>query len=195
MQITSLLKESTAALHQLTEDAMPLGRVLRGDSPFEDYGTLLSLQYQIYQDLERHLEEQLQHPDLKSFFHQKAPWMAADLQNMGLPVPPPLEGQHPAMSDAFAIGVLYVLEGSMLGGQVILKMLKKVESLDGLPHHFYTAYGAETGQRWMAFKALSENMVPENCAQEAVAGANYAFGFFLEKLEGSKQVRQPSAVG
>jgi heme oxygenase len=194
MQITSLLKESTAALHQLTEDAMPLGKVLRGDSPFEDYGRLLSVQYQIYQDLERHLSEQLQHPDLKGFFHPKHPWAAADLESMGLPLPPHHQGQHPAMTDAFAVGLLYVLEGSMLGGQVILKMLKKVESLDGLPHHFYTAYGAETGQRWMAFKALSENMVQENCAQEAVAGANYAFGFFLEKLEESKLVRQQSAA-
>ncbi len=194
MQITTLLKEATAELHQQTERAMPLGEVLRGNNPAEDYGALLSLQYQIYQDLESHLEEQLEHPAIKDFFHKKSPWLATDLETMGLPVPLPLSGQHPVMNNAFAVGVLYVLEGSMLGGQVILKMLKKVESLDGLPHHFYTAYGAETGKRWSAFKTLSEEVVEEGSAADAEAGANYAFEFFLQKLEEGKEVRQSALL-
>jgi heme oxygenase (biliverdin-IX-beta and delta-forming) len=76
-----------------------------------------------------------------------------------------------------AFGALYVLEGSSLGGRVILKELKRRGvPLAGLG--FLDPYGFNTGPRWRAFLAILEREAgsPEQ-QHEAVTGALNAFAF------------------
>jgi heme oxygenase (biliverdin-IX-beta and delta-forming) len=78
---------------------------------------------------------------------------------------------------AEAFGALYVLEGSSLGGRVILKELKRRKvSLAGLG--FLDPYGADTGRRWRSFLAILEREI-KSCEQKADAakGALNAFAF------------------
>jgi heme oxygenase len=76
-----------------------------------------------------------------------------------------------------ACGALYVLEGSGLGGRVILKELKRRgASLAGLG--FLDPYGFNTGPRWRSFLAILEREVASSEQQSnAVTGALNAFAF------------------
>jgi heme oxygenase len=76
-----------------------------------------------------------------------------------------------------AFGALYVLEGSSLGGRVILKELKRRgASLKGLG--FLDPYGFNTGPRWRSFLAILEREVDSAERQsDAVTGALNTFAF------------------
>jgi heme oxygenase (biliverdin-IX-beta and delta-forming) len=76
-----------------------------------------------------------------------------------------------------AFGALYVLEGSSLGGRVILKELKRRgASLKGLG--FLDPYGFNTAPRWRSFLAILEREVTSGEQQrDAVTGALNAFAF------------------
>jgi heme oxygenase (biliverdin-IX-beta and delta-forming) len=78
---------------------------------------------------------------------------------------------------AEALGALYVLEGSTLGGRVILKELKRRgASLTGLD--FLDPYGADTGQRWQSFLIILERELGSGDQKaDAVKGALNTFAF------------------
>jgi heme oxygenase len=81
------------------------------------------------------------------------------------------------LTPAEALGALYVLEGSSLGGRVILKELKRRDvSLAGLG--FLDPYGADTSRRWQSFLAILEREIT-SCEQkaDAVKGALDTFAF------------------
>jgi heme oxygenase len=77
-----------------------------------------------------------------------------------------------AGTSARAIGSLYVMEGSTLGGQVISRALKDAgrESLA-----YFNPYGRETGARWRAFAAWAEDAAAGEDRETAVASAEATF--------------------
>lgn len=80
-------------------------------------------------------------------------------------------------SQAQALGVLYVMEGSTLGGRMISKMLKEnlgLESESGAA--FFNGYGAQTMQKWNSFKEiLEEYCIKNGCEEEIVSTADATF--------------------
>jgi heme oxygenase len=68
----------------------------------------------------------------------------------------------PISSHAEALGALYVLEGSTLGGKIISKMISgKLNSPAGL--QFFNGYGDKTGSMWKAFLvSLGQNGHPDH---------------------------------
>ena len=86
----------------------------------------------------------------------KGPLLAADLKALGVTD----LGTLPVCTDLphvrgwrEAIGCHYVLEGSTLGGRVILKQMRRDPEAgnDRLPTAFFSAYGDATGEHWRAF--------------------------------------------
>ena len=83
-------------------------------------------------------------------------WLAHDLAATGAS-PLALDVACPAIdTEARLWGYLYVKQGSMLGGAVMSKNLKRALGLrPGTDQLFFAGYGAETGPRW---KELIENL-------------------------------------
>ena len=86
----------------------------------------------------------------------------------------------PALAtEAEALGCLYVVEGSTLGGQVITRQLLKSLGLtveNGVA--FFNGSGAETGARWKAFGAWLEEAaarLDHDQDDAIIAGANETF--------------------
>jgi heme oxygenase (biliverdin-IX-beta and delta-forming) len=81
------------------------------------------------------------------------------------------------LTRAEALGAFYVIEGSSLGGRVILKELKRRDiSLAGLG--FLDPYGADTSQRWQSFLAILEREIKSSEQKaDAVKGALDTFAF------------------
>ena len=77
-----------------------------------------------------------------------------------------------AATAARAIGSLYVMEGSTLGGQVISRALREAgrESLA-----YFNPYGGETGARWRAFAAWAESAAAGEDREAVVGSAEATF--------------------
>ena len=77
----------------------------------------------------------------------------------------------------FALGILYVVEGSTLGGRFILKNIMTVSGLDkdqGIS--YFKGYGEKTGSYWKSFLTFLEEYEQNyNCENSIIEGAVYAF--------------------
>lgn len=95
--------------------------------------------------------------------------LARDLADLGVGHLPP--APLAAGDSAEAMGMLYVAEGSTLGGQVIRRSVTDMAGLG-----FLDPYGAETGVRWRGFLAVLEDLArtPDQRAA-AIVGARRAF--------------------
>ena len=86
-----------------------------------------------------------------------------------------------AEQGAAAWGELYVIEGSALGGRVIVRRLR--ELYPALPHHFY-AVGENAPASWRRFQSLLDHVLPDEASQEAaVNAARQMFARFQQTLK------------
>lgn len=90
------------------------------------------------------------------------------------------ETYHPSTTWAtvpFAMGYMYVMEGSTLGGRILLKHIKEKLGFD--EHNgarFFSGYGDVTGRYWKTFLDIfSRYAIKGNHAQEVIEGAKAAF--------------------
>jgi heme oxygenase len=125
---------------------------------------------------------------------RKLPWLVQDLHALGDELPSPrvvAPGWDPA-DVADLVGVLYPIEGSTLGGQVISRHLR--DNLGLTPERgarFFYGYGPDTARRWDAFCAFAEQLAgdPDACRRAAaVAGRVFTV---LEGLLDECLLRQP----
>jgi heme oxygenase len=91
----------------------------------------------------------------------------------------PTEATSP--TEASAWGELYVIEGSALGGRVIVRHLR--ELYPHLPHRFY-AIGENAPASWRRFQSLLDHALPDEASQEAaVHAAQRMFARFQQTLK------------
>lgn len=90
---------------------------------------------------------------------RRASLFAADLRTLGAPASdaaPPL----PAVAGTDeALGRMYVLEGSTLGGVFIDRHLAALPELAGVTVGAFSPYGSETGAMWAAFRRTTRARV------------------------------------
>jgi len=154
---TGPLHDDIEALLQL-EAPMPLrryGRILRGFHEF----------LQLWEPRVRQALPERLHPWFDA--RVRSPFAARDLTALALPE----DGTHQTMhasalaaqqglrldSPAAAIGSLYVIEGSALGGQVLTPKLLAAHGLT--PEHgtaYFHGFGARTGAMWREFRQLAQ---------------------------------------
>lgn len=88
----------------------------------------------------------------------------------------PLVALKPPQTYGEAVGWMYVMEGSMLGGRVMRKgMIRDDIALEGLS--FLDPWGDETGSRWQAFMLTMESACASGRApqEDILKGARDAF--------------------
>lgn len=82
----------------------------------------------------------------------KTAWLRDDLGVLGTGPAAP-DAEPPTLDVSEALGMLYVIEGSTLGGKLIARHLERtlgVTSRSGA--QFYSSYGPDRGPRWTHFK-------------------------------------------
>lgn len=93
---------------------------------------------------------------------------------------------------ATAMGVAYVLEGSTLGGRIIIKHLQRffpVTEIDGA--RFFAGYGNETGVRWKQFiDSLTNFAIKEKCENDIIAGAQVCFDSIYNHFDKSSRLNE-----
>jgi heme oxygenase len=75
-----------------------------------------------------------------------------------------------------ALGALYVIEGSTLGGKIISKMINQQLGLtDGLGLSFFDGYGNDTELMWQRFRQSIDQQVKPADEQIIIQSANDTF--------------------
>lgn len=83
---------------------------------------------------------------------KRAHWLADDIGYLGRTRGQPRVLAHSIDTIAAGIGTLYVLEGSTLGGQAILRQAARLPGISAVHGaRFFCGHAAKTGSMWMAF--------------------------------------------
>ncbi|UOE52526.1 biliverdin-producing heme oxygenase [Mucilaginibacter sp. SMC90] len=156
--IQDVLRDRSAVAHRQLEKIV-VSR-LKAIKNKEDYADLLKYFYAYFSRLEQVIEPYLNEdilPDKAKRRNSK--FLADDIVSLGqdldeLPIP-----VVPEISNVCqALGALYVMEGSVMGGSVIVQMLAKSGITKGVS--FFSGYGPDTGSMWESFVAVLNQNVP-----------------------------------
>jgi heme oxygenase len=171
-EVLSRLRAATQQAHHRLEDrlqaieqlATPLGRM-----------ALAPRYYVLHAGAEQAIAPHLDTlAGLDFAVRRRSPQIASDLATLGQGRP--TLGRPPVVdSAAAALGWMYVLEGSTLGGRMIHRELeRRGVGLEGLG--FLDPYGEDTGARWRAFLAVMEREARDEAAiVDVVAGGVAGF--------------------
>ena len=122
----------------------------------EDYAHLLGRFHSFLAPLEPLLmrRTELNEFGLEMETRAKAPALEMDLKQLGVTNMPPAVTDLPEVNNAAqAIGCLYVLEGSTLGGQLMAKHFRRMAGV-GEAVRYFAGYGPLTGRRWKNFTEI-----------------------------------------
>jgi heme oxygenase (biliverdin-IX-beta and delta-forming) len=164
--LSLLLREETAQLHRYAEQKLGFPDSITN---LTEYESCLERFYRLYRPLEIDLasfhqwstigielpEREHAHRlacDLKAL--GKSPLLLASAPTVSLPLLPDFP---------YALGALYVLEGSTLGSQFILRHLTNLlgDKIDAA-HSFFLGYGEQTNNRWREFRGSLDLFGVEN---------------------------------
>jgi heme oxygenase len=188
-----LLKRSTRSLHVDVEQSLDIPHRTRN---LAAYRKLLERFYGFHRPLEDALARVsgYEHIGLQFAARRKLPLLRDDLLALGaspaaldtLPVCDDL----PAFDDLpAAMGCLYVLEGSTLGGQMITRLVARNLGLEaGTGASYFASYGDRVATMWSGFCESLERLASSSTEQrESMVQAAQATFVNLERWLGSKQ--------
>jgi len=169
LSVLERLREATRPAHERLEERLDMLSKLHS---VEQRRTLAAAFHRLHAGMERELAPWLAEVDGLDFEdRRRSRLLDADLAALGAPAPEPAAGPRPA-DRAEALGLMYVLEGSSLGGKVIRKHAERA-GLDMAGLGFLDPYGERTGQAWRAFLTVLDRECP---AQDEALGLAAARG-------------------
>lgn len=168
------LRNQTAECHTALEKNPYSVALMHSNVTIEDYFTYLQKLYGFVYGFEKTVFPLLTALDPDIERRRKAALMEQDITMMGgdvakIQVTSTTVFKEHYTTEAAALGGLYVLEGSMLGGNIIKKHLQERLS-DGVVDktHYFTAYGAELGKVWKDFLTLLMQNASDADKEEAI---------------------------
>lgn len=175
--LSERLKEETKQAHIEVETLIiPRIKNLESNKAYKD---LLHIFYGYFKPVEEKIAFYITNntlPDLHE--RRKADIILKDMKHLVSDEQLQLCNELPGInSTASALGALYVLEGSTLGGQYISKMITDripVSPEEGV--QFFTGYGPDTFTKWNVFKDhLNQFSGQETVEDEIIQAANETF--------------------
>ncbi|WP_443938658.1 biliverdin-producing heme oxygenase [Pedobacter sp. MW01-1-1] len=177
--LSTNLKEATKAAHQELEKKVVLK--LKSIRSAADYADLLKHFYAYFDHLRNEIEPYITPEVLPDYAERRdASYIKRDIEALGFDTTDlPLTTVPKITNTQEALGALYVMEGSIMGGRIIVEMLAKVGVQTGVS--FFSGYGAQTGEMWGRFvEVLNASAKNEAEEQLAVDAANAAFTHFSD---------------
>lgn len=174
-----LLKEKTKDLHDLVEDKLQSGKIMDKSFTRSNYQQLLEYNYSFLLHFEDAVFEKISAENAKKLNlekRRKLPFLLKDLRDLKFQLPE----RTVIKTEAEAFGILYVMEGATLGGNVIAKNLAKNPEFADVSFNFFGCYGAETGILWKNFREVLESEYQDSNAEDILSGAKRAYQFLLD---------------
>lgn len=180
--VSEYLKQNTAEYHDAAEKLFNSEKIFSKTFTVEDYKKIIHTNYlmllhsedKIFSSLADKFGEKLQ---LKQ--RAKLPLIEKDLASLALENRTADSHILEFENEHEALGAMYVIEGSTLGGNVIAKQLSKTEGFDEVTFNFFGCYQENTGPMWKNFKEVLDTEVAEENYQEVLSGAKKLYTFLL----------------
>lgn len=175
--LRTALHEATREAHHVIDHHPLVAPLVRTDLTVETYLRALRGLLRIHRPLQQRLADALAACGTTYELADRVGWLSADLAALGsddnISAPP---WTPPVIANATDLaGMLYVIEGSTLGGQVIARRIEA--SLGFTANHgagFFNGWGTDTPAHWAAFWQFADGAVGTNTAA-ATAAARAAF--------------------
>ncbi|UZR94542.1 biliverdin-producing heme oxygenase [Chondrinema litorale] len=185
------LKSATRKNHDKVEKLAFSSKIMDGSINIDEYSSLILKQYFFHKNIESQLnkvlndkqKEQLDFSRRRKVHLLKYDMLELQLEEEMLSFSKMPELQIKNINDA--IGAMYVLEGSTLGGAVIRKkLISNMQIQPNTTFHYYGCYGTDTGNFWKQFILQATVFGNEESAQkEIVAKATETFEYFENILK------------
>jgi heme oxygenase len=191
--VAQILKAQTAERHRITEEI--LLPHLESAVTTEAYANILKTFYGFHYPVEQSVAAVLPSsvlPDVDLRLKSQA--ILQDLAAIGHGEDDiPLCTALPQAGTAGrALGILYVLEGSTLGGKSITQLLLRngIPGLENGGLRFFNVYGENTGRMWKGFLQVAEEHRED--IDDMLHAANETFFLFQQWIEQTLPHEQPS---
>ena len=188
-EVRTVLRQATHEHHSQLNRHPMLAGLTQPDYAISDYQKLLCAYSILYQALEKQIMSFLG-ANVANFDYQprlKLPWLRQDLAYFQIVSETPSHALTPANIKNLGelIGMLYVIEGSTLGGQLISKHLANNLGLTAeTGGRFFCGYAEKTTAFWTDFLDFAANL--DGNESECLAAKNSAcqtFQLFLQTLD------------
>lgn len=171
------LRDATADIHDRLEKQLP---VMDPSFSRDDYRRLLERMFGFYEPIEESMAEAIRRDawELEFSARRKVNALKHDLLSLGhtresLERIPRAALLPKVLTREEFIGVSYVLEGSTLGGNVIVRQLKRRWGAEWEASQFFGIYGAGVHEKWQEFcKWLNHSST--TVSEEQVIAAAYS---------------------
>lgn len=176
--LSDYLKEKTANYHQEIEEKLESNKLFNNTFTDENYYKMLQVNHVFLKSYEDSIKQFLNEKDLENLALTKLNKLALiekDIKELGIEELE-VNKQFELTNRAEAIGALYVIEGSMLGGNVIAKTLKKYPFLENKSFNYFGHYGENLGSIWKTFIAyINQEFTTEQELEQVFEGAKKAY--------------------
>lgn len=179
--LTEALKNDTKLAHAELEGRMiPAIKAIDSEA---GYYRLLEMMYGFYAPLEESIDAYVNEEKMPGYGQRrKASLLIQDmtvLNQQQVQAPQQLCTDLPVIENyAQAIGAMYVLEGSTLGGKIIAGMIQKRVAAVDKALHFFNGYGEKAMNMWNAFKEQVNTGIQNDKKVEVIQSANDTFTAF-----------------
>ncbi|HEX8429996.1 MAG TPA: biliverdin-producing heme oxygenase [Longimicrobium sp.] len=174
--ILDLLRARTSDAHERVENALPL---MNPELDGATYARVIARFHAFHAALEPRLAAVpgVDGLGLDLDARRKIPLLERDLRVLGKAATEGAPAIPEVGSVAAALGCMYVLEGSTLGGRVISRHLATLGIDPGSGGAYFSGYGERTGEMWRAFSDVIGSFADENpgSTDEIVAAADATF--------------------
>jgi len=180
--LSTEIREATKDAHQSLEKQVVLR--LKNIRSNADYAALLKFFYAYFNGLEEALKPYITAEVLPDYgARRNSGFLKNDIEALGSNTTDLPGAAIPEITNHLqALGALYVMEGSIMGGGIIVKMLEKAGVTQGVS--FFSGYGEATPQMWGAFTAVLNQQATSTSEKETVINtANETFNQFQKMFE------------
>lgn len=175
--LSTKIKEATKDGHQQLEKKVILKlKAIRSNG---DYADVLKYFYAYFNEVEKAIQPFITADILPDHAERRnSSYLKADIEELGGNINELPAVTIPKVGNTLeALGAMYVMEGSIMGGPIIVQMLAKYGITQGVS--FFSGYGEATGQMWGKFVAvMNEKAATEEQQLQAINAADETFSRF-----------------
>ena len=177
--LSTNIKEATkGAHHELEKKVIFKLKAIRSNT---DYAELLKHFYAYFNSVEAAIAPYITTGLLPDHSERRnSEYLKKDIEDLGGNVNELSDVMIPEISNTLqALGAMYVMEGSIMGGPIIVQMLAKYGVTHGVS--FFSGYGESTGAMWAKFVGvMNEEAKTEADELQAIKAANETFERFSD---------------
>jgi heme oxygenase len=181
--LSNSIKEATKEAHlQLEKKVVQQLKAIRSN---KDYADFLKHFYAYFSHVEKAIAPYITATVLPDYAQRRnSSYLKKDIEALGGDIHELPATTVPAISNTIqALGALYVMEGSIMGGSIIVKMLEKGGVTEGVS--FFSGYGEATGQMWGTFVGIMNAQARTEADEaQAIETANATFAHFSDVFAG-----------